>query len=227
MPENNTSAPAPWVQPTRVQLLSDVVDILEYNPERHDQRHWVTGEFGTNGIYGATVDVLRRFADQPMPDEPVDEAAPVCGTQGCIAGWLAIKGSPPGTVIASDGNLILPGAGYITTISAQAAHVAQLDANQSAWLFNGDRERPELIDALNQLIEDPDAAIWTDGYEDDYEDEDEACECDECTQPETLTYTVTVTSADGEEYTRDIEVENSGSDWDQVEQALHDVWSAH
>lgn len=151
-----------WVQPDRMALLTGVRDIVANNPERHQQETWLSNALGY--VADMKVEEARAYISTGIPEFPEDPARPVCGTTACLAGWIAIMAAPPGSIITSE-YMHIPGQAA-DSIARYARKAAGLDEYQAAWLFDGDRYREEIIDALDQLIVDPEAQIGTVGYED-------------------------------------------------------------
>lgn len=195
-----------WTQPDRVTLLTGVRDIVRDNPGRWYQGAWVDNKFGSTDPL--PVEDIRPYATEDMPDHPVSAEVPVCGTTGCVAGWIAILGSPPGTIIFNSG-VRLPD-GVLRSVSEQAGGLAGLNWEQRSWLFSGDRDRDEVLAGLDMLIEDPDAELGV---------------------PETVTRTITVTvsSEGGEIWSRSFEITRDphDSNWDFAEDALQKAASVH
>lgn len=165
-----------WTQPTAKELLAQVRRIVAEHPSRHMQTTWMAGLFGA--VNNLTVDEARAYALTDLPEEPADPERPVCGTTACVAGWLAILGSEPGTVIDSM-TVRLP-SGSRSNIWNEAQRLAGLSDEQQSWLFSGFRTRTEVLDGLDALIEDPKADLAA-------------------LYRVTKTVTVTVTDSDGSE----------------------------
>jgi hypothetical protein len=202
-----------WTQPYARDLLIAVRDIVAEHPERWNQRQWVGNVFTSPS--GGKVEDLAPFAMSPLPEEPLNEDNPVCGTRACVAGWAAILGSPPGTVIDGNGDMMIPGEINDDIMSAmrRARDVLGLDENQADYLFDAYRTHQEVLDALGALLDDPDALL------------------DDPSAPiwrTTVTYKVTVTDEHGNEvWTHDAEVERDDSRWGRVETAVIDARNNH
>lgn len=150
-----------WTPPSREELLSGVLSIVD--TDRWDQNVWLGNEFDVFAVWDLTVDEIRPYAGQPLPVEPSDEERPVCGTTGCVAWWIAVLAAPPGTKIDPSG-LFLPD-GSESGISTYARTAVGLSVEQAAWLFDGDRSRDEVVEALTLLTANPDANLY-DIYDD-------------------------------------------------------------
>lgn len=198
------SSPAEWQQPTRVELLEQVRQILTDNPERHYQNLWTTSRFGLSGTNGFFVEAIRRVFRSPIPDEPEDPDNPVCGTQACIAGWTVILGTPPGSALIHSDHVRLPDDSQ-RSVSTLAAELLELSDRQASWLFAGDRERPELIVALGELIDDPHARL-----------------------DHSPVYTVVVFDENGDEvHSVEVEVDADDTSHRRVEYALESAYNRH
>jgi hypothetical protein len=144
---------------SRIELLRLVREIVATNPDRHRQEIWLGNAFGH--VCG-TAGEARQYALSPLPEEPGDPQLPVCGTRGCVAGWLAILSLPAGTRLEGDedGFLRLPD-GSFWYVRDMAMDAAGLDFAQADWLFNGGRTREQVIAGLDMLIQDENADLWS------------------------------------------------------------------
>jgi hypothetical protein len=95
---------------------------------------------------------LCSFAAKVIPETPEDPNNPLCGTQACVAGWVVILGSPPGSYLTSN-YAVLPG-GIRMGIGHYASRLLRLDEVQASYLFDANRTRDEVLEALEALIED-------------------------------------------------------------------------
>ena len=195
-----------WTPPDRVTLLRAVRRIIAENPGRHDQSSWVDNVFGDLDAQGdsrnAVLGDVQALAMTPVPQAPLDAGNPVCGTTGCVAGWLGILGSDPRAVLrGSDVRLD----GREESVSGLAVKYAGLNRRQEQYLFAATRTPEEILTALDALIEDKDAEIW---------------------RRQWLTYTVNVTDPSGETaYTIPVQVDGESSD--PVEEALNRAYNDH
>jgi hypothetical protein len=151
-----------FIQPSPEELKKQVLKLIRKHPDRHDQSMWVSSAFGVFAT--AYADKIRKQLSRrkSVPDAP-QSADGLCGTKACIAGWGAILGSPPGTLIimgeySSDVNVRFPD-GKEEYIADAAARLMGLEDDQSAWLFESDRTRGEVLDGLELLISDPDIPV--------------------------------------------------------------------
>ena len=195
-----------WNPPSAHDLLIAVREIIVDNPERHDQSRWAGNVFAdAQGTLGA----IRNLALTPIPDEPMDEASPVCGTTGCTAGWTVFLGDDPRATLTYSQNVMTPD-GETCDIGYRARELLGLSREQSDYLFDGDRTREEVIDALDDLINNPDADL--DG-------------------PREATYTVQVVDEDGDVvWERDCTVDHDHRSPDghgEIDTALHHAYHAH
>ncbi len=163
------AAQAPeWTPLEGRDLLIAVRRIVGNNPERYNQESWISNVFRSAYVQRPLptllVDMARQFAYLPVPVTPADATRPVCGTTGCVAGWGAILGAPDGTQV-NNGSVFLPD-GTDSSIWDYARERFGLDTMQASWLFEGNRTRDEVLEALDALIENPRAYIG------DEEDED-------------------------------------------------------
>lgn len=190
-----------YTPPAPAVLLAAVRDLLVYNPDRHDQHHWVNNIFGSaKGIVGD----LRQYTTQELPDEAEDEDNPVCGTTACVAGWTVILGDDPRARIT---DYEVSFSGRTTTVADRARELLGLTSEQSGWLFDAYRDRDDIIEALGRLIEDPQAEIWR--------------------EPVTM-FTVKVFDRTGAEvHSKDVEVDQDDNVWEQVDNALSQVFESH
>jgi hypothetical protein len=145
-----------WTPPDRVTLLRAVRQIVAENPGRHDQSGWVGNVFDDGYSRNAVLGDVQALAMTPVPLAPLDAGNPVCGTAGCVAGWLGILGSDPRAVLR--GSYVRLG-GREEHVSGLAAKYAGLNPRQERYLFAVIRTREEILTALDALIEDKDAEI--------------------------------------------------------------------
>lgn len=126
-----------------------VADILEKNPERHDQETWNSFDFND--------------VDEYTPDDEVIEAVSehrTCGSTGCAAGW-AVAATPPAVIRKALDKMELYNAGQLhwsdTKDEWQSAGAAALglDYDLARMLFDSDNTRSRLIKALRRLADLP------------------------------------------------------------------------
>jgi hypothetical protein len=198
-----------FTPPASHELLTEIRDLIRDHPERHDQGHWVDNIFSAH--VGGNVADLVKFADQDIPEYPVNPDNPVCGTTACVAGWAAIFGSPMGTEIRDGGYLFGSDGHRVGTAQGRAQDLLDLDGDQASYLFAGERTRDEVLTALDRLIDYPDAEIQ------------------DALPPEYVTYTVTVTDSEGNRvWSTEREVDNDpGDTYGMIDSALNDAYHEH
>ena len=198
-----------FTPPASHELLTEIRDLIRDHPERHDQNHWVDNIFSSH--VGGNVADLVKFADQDIPESPVNPDNPVCGTTACVAGWAAIFGSPMGTEIRNGGALYGSDGHYAGTAQDRAENLLNLDGDQASYLFAAERTRDEVLTALDRLIDDPSAEIQ------------------DALIPEYVTYTVTVTDSEGNHvWSTERDVDNDPDDeYNMIDSALHDAYNEH
>jgi len=156
-----------WVQPTRDEILTKVRNIIVNQPQRHYQGSWLSSAFGESL---APVDIpigeLRPSLCTPitMPIRKVaDDGDPkgnACGTRGCAAGLIVLVGSDPDEEFTDTSHVTVNGRTNRMSVSDRATQLAELSYEQREWLFSAIRSRDEVVQALDALIADPDAAVW-------------------------------------------------------------------
>jgi hypothetical protein len=145
----------PYVQPTPKALLTKVRKVIRDNPERHNQYSWIGNIFSTYAVVDQTLAKLKTYALKPMPEVPQDEESPVCGTTGCVAGWAVILGDDPKTkVYGFWRDALQTPDGKHVQVMARARELLGLSEKQADYLFEGDRTREEVLEALDALIKD-------------------------------------------------------------------------
>lgn len=171
-----------WQPPTREEILTKVLQIVENHPERLYQEMWLTNAFGAqaDGSLNTPIGDIRPMLDKPITwhGDDADPKANACGTRGCTAGLIVMVGSDPQDQFISESGVVADG--HILTIQDRAVQLAGLNTSQHAWLFAAGRSREAVKAGLRELIADPDAPIWEidDEWTDD-PDDDERCDCDQ------------------------------------------------
>lgn len=150
-----------WAKPTPREVTEFVLQVVEQNPERHNQRQWVGNVF-TRGENALDVKEMLRHALAPVPETPENPDQPYCGTTGCVAGWAVAYGSQPGTMLVSSyisGYCTLFPDGTQVNTSTAASDLMGLNEYQADWLFDEYRTHEEVTSALHELLENPAADI--------------------------------------------------------------------
>lgn len=162
--------------PRNGELAGRVADVLTDNPERHEQGLWLAADYWKGEV---KLSDIAAYADEPLPDEPVDSLRPVCRSTGCVAGWTSVLAAPKdATVYLGSGagaNLLIDGVS--TTVFGYAQMQLRLSDVLSIWMFDSNRERDDLIEVLRAIEADPtvsDEALFelVGASEDEDEDED-------------------------------------------------------
>lgn len=146
-------------------LIMGMRDILVNNPGRHEQADWISNYYLTPDEINShhepiPFDLVRPYANQPIPNEPVEPNAvwPVCGSTGCAIGWGAVLSTPPGTVLVEDAGmhmiLVFQDGTEHPLLDWVAARMG-ITISQAAYISDPDRERERLIRILDALLEDP------------------------------------------------------------------------
>lgn len=186
-----------------VEVLEWVRKVIELRPERHDQNFWLRSAFDDpdteeSPFYTPVKAAgLAEWGLRGLPEWPEDPENALCGTQGCVAGWLALRTAPDGALV--DGSCIyIPdvegewarrgrmmfegiGGGYRReSISEWAERESGLGSDVCGWLFSPCRSRQQILWALEWLTRpgnegadryDIEEACPWDGREpDDYDD---------------------------------------------------------
>lgn len=138
-------------------LILGVRDILRDNPDRHEQAIWLGNVFydgDLNSNYQMSVDLIRDFMWQPIPDGPGDTTVmvPPCGSTGCAFGWAAILSAPRGSFI-SNGRLELPDGKTYSIIDWVTPRMG-ITNGQAAYMFAPHRSTEHLIAILTRLADD-------------------------------------------------------------------------
>jgi len=103
-----------------------------------------------------------------------DPKGNACGTRGCAAGLIVLVGSDPDEEFTDTSHVTVNGRTNRMSVSDRATQLAELSYEQREWLFSAVRSRDEVIQALDALIADPDAAVWEiEGEPDEDEDDGE------------------------------------------------------
>src|SRR6266567_3851879 len=138
------------------ELMAKVRKVVADNPERHDQSVWISNVFNLYGASMATAGEARAWAFQDVPDEPMDDDRPVCGTTGCVAGWVVILSAPKSAKL---GPYMITTARGEYSIGAYAARKLGLKGDQQRYLFTSSRTRDEVLAALAYLPDHPRATL--------------------------------------------------------------------
>jgi len=179
------------------ELLAEVREIIVAHPERHNQASWIGNRLANMAVLLRGRSANRRrlpvaellpWMTRDMPGAPEDPDNPVCGTTGCVAGHIALRAAPKGSLV-DDQFLYVPAgvkdrAGEpvysAEHIGTWAAERAGLTGAQREYLFSALRTRDEVLAALEYLPAHPDATLTELAREagdevgeyGDYEDED-------------------------------------------------------
>lgn len=166
-------------------VLARVKRIIETNPERHYQGWWLTSAFSPG--FGSSGPLFRqpreaeglgRWGLIPLPDRDLvlgsgdSPAEAVCGTRGCVGGWICLLSAPEGALVSSDSIYIPTGSGMrepgATRVHSPAGggrwyhqrfirdfamEEAGLLREQVDYLFDGARSRDEVLRCLTYLLE--------------------------------------------------------------------------
>ena len=143
-------------------LIIGMRDILANNPERHDQKEWISNYYLTpDEIEGyeepIPLDLVRPYMTQPMSTQPVEPNSPwpMCGSTGCAIGWGAVLSAPPGSVLVDDGSILVTPDGERHPLLDWVAARMGITLDQAWYIANPIRERGRLIRILDALSEDP------------------------------------------------------------------------
>ena len=158
-----------WQQPTRVEILTEVRDILVHQPSRHYQGAWLDNVYDDYASLDIPIGDIRAVLDKEIRRRRDDDPkGNVCGTRGCAAGLIVMVGSAPGEQFTSTGTVTADG--VQTTIGSRAIVLAGLNANQADWLFSAGRSRYAVIAGLEALIDDPGANLYAIDEDDEIDD---------------------------------------------------------
>jgi hypothetical protein len=145
---------------------------------------------------------MRAYALLPVPEFPENPAEPYCGSTACVAGWVSVLASPPGSYLY-DGYYVRTPDGDSHSISNFGQEAAGLSYTQAEWLFDGARSREEVLAGLDALLENPEADVRHIGLK---------------------TMTVTVTDDEGNQlYTRQVKVERNADEFIVLRTAYYQV----
>jgi hypothetical protein len=140
---------------TREGLIREIREIVASESGRHLQHSWISNRFYLPQRQAWDIGQVRAYAHQPLPAAASDPDRPVCGTTACVAGWAAILVAPEGSFLRAWSESIEFPDGTVQSVEGYARGVLELSAAQSDWLFYGARSRPEILRALDALLEDP------------------------------------------------------------------------
>lgn len=125
------------------EVAAEAASLIRLRPERHDQTVWL--DFGRN-------DDPDHECEMPVGEIVASLYAEEgsCGTTACVAGWVAILTAPWGSYITDSGSVVWPD-GSLHSIELAGQGGLGLGYDAAHWLFAGDRERAEVLTALDRL----------------------------------------------------------------------------
>jgi hypothetical protein len=138
----------------QASLAAQVRDLIRDHPSRHRQSVLLTNPFMV--MARTPVAHILPYALTDVPYEPDDDEYPVCGTQGCVAGWAAILTAPEGAFVDECGLYEADGV-KSSNVWEAAEKALGLDDDQAGYLFHADRTRDEMLAALDYLCSHPGA----------------------------------------------------------------------
>lgn len=143
------------------ELLKATIDVINAKPELHDQANWVRIEeenvCGTAMCFAGHAAILAG-AEAPDPKKHY------------VADWFIAKGGKYLNWKEADA---ADADEQIVSVASYARNALGLDFETSDYMFDGDRTREELTEAVDDLLNDRPVVV----YDDDEDDYDGGCPC--------------------------------------------------
>lgn len=123
------------------EVAAAVAAVIRLQPQRWDQGAW----FADNDSDGDSRVQVQQVRDALYAEDGT------CGSTACVAGWAAILTAPAGTSIQDGTYLCSPDGQLMQLIERAGRRALGLNLSDAHWLFSGERDREQVLAALDSV----------------------------------------------------------------------------